>query len=158
MKYLLIFFTVTFHGQVLHHQMLSSQGTSKKLSDGIVITQTIGQQSLNGTSNNNYVVMQGFQQSFWGKYIATNIISENAIKTTIYPNPFSTVINIQFSKPITDLINLTIYDIRGVKILEENKKATEAILTVDLSFLPASVYLVRLRSLNLNYYTKIIKK
>ena len=158
MRYLLIFFTVTFHGQVLHHQMLSSQGTSKKLSDGIVITQTIGQQSLNGTSNNNYVVMQGFQQSFWGKYIATNIISENAIKTTIYPNPFSTVINIQFSKPITDLINLTIYDIRGVKILEENKKATEAILTVDLSFLPASVYLVRLRSLNLNYYTKIIKK
>lgn len=158
MKYLLIFFTVTFHGQVLHHQMLSSQGTFKKLSDSIAITQTIGQQSLTGTSNNNYLVMQGFQQSFWGKYIATNIISENAIKTTIYPNPFSTVINIQFSKPITDLINLTIYDIRGVKILEENKKATEAILTVDLSFLPASVYLVRLRSLNLNYYTKIIKK
>ncbi len=46
MRYLLIFFTITFHGQVLHHQMLSSQGISKKMPDGSVVTQTVGQQSL----------------------------------------------------------------------------------------------------------------
>lgn len=139
--------------------MLSSQGNSKELKNGLLIMQTIGQQSATGNfEQNKMLIGQGFQQSVWGKYIASNKNSIDAIKTTIYPNPFSTTVNFQFSKPITDLINVTIYDIRGVKILEENKKATEAILTVDLSFLPTSVYLVRLRTLNLNYYTKIIKQ
>ena len=158
MKYLFLFFSVSFYGQVLHHQMLSSQGNSKELNNGLLIMQTIGQQSATGNfEQNKMLIGQGFQQSVWGKYIASNN-SIDAIKTTIYPNPFSNTVNFQFSKPITDLINVTIYDIRGVKILEENKKATEAILTVDLSFLPTSVYLVRLRTLNLNYYTKIIKQ
>ena len=61
-KYLLLFFSITFHGQVLHHQMISSQGASTKTPDGLIIMQTVGQQSLSGTAaNKDYVIIQGFQ-------------------------------------------------------------------------------------------------
>ncbi|MFV5692095.1 T9SS type A sorting domain-containing protein [Flavobacterium sp. LT1R49] len=160
MKYLLIFFTVTFQGQVLHHQMLSSQAQSTKIPDGLIIKQTIGQQSLTGTSaNKNYVVMQGFQQSLWGKYIASNNIDAiEDIKTLTYPNPFREIINFQFSKPVVEIISISIFDILGRLVYEQKEKVDSNILTINLARLPTSEYLVRLNTTNLNYYTKIIKQ
>ena len=155
MRYLLIFFTVTFHGQVLHHQMVSSQGTSKILSDGTVISQTIGQQSLTGTSNKYYVVMQGFQQSFWGNYIASNTVE--TIKTTTFPNPFVQTVNFEFSKVITEEIDINVFDLGGRLVFEQKKKADNLILTITLPFLPSSQYLVRLSTSNFTHFTKIIK-
>lgn len=159
MKYLLLLFSITFQGQVLHHQMLSSQGLSTKTADGFIIRQTIGQQSLAATATHkDYVVMQGFQQSLWGKYIASNTDTIESIRTTSYPNPFITSINFQFSKPLTDVISISIFDIMGRLIYEQKKKAINTILTIDLASLPASEYLVRLNATKLNYYTKIIKQ
>jgi hypothetical protein len=155
MRYLLIFFTVTFHGQVLHHQMLSSQGTSKKLPDGIVVTQTIGQQSISGTSSNNYVVMQGFQQSFWGKFIASN--PTEVITATTFPNPFVQTVSFEFSKVITEEININVFDLSGRLVFEQKKKADNMILTIVLPLLPVSEYLVRLNTPSFSYFTKIIK-
>jgi hypothetical protein len=155
MKYLLILFTAPFYGQILHHQMFSSQGSTKLLSNGLVIKQTIGQQSLIGNSDNNYIVMQGFQQSVWGKYISSNLIDE--IKTVTYPNPFIQTISFEFSKPITEVISVTVFDIGGHLIFEQKKKSNNNILTIDLPSLARSEYLVRLNTSNFNYYTKIIK-
>lgn len=160
MKYLFLLFSFTFQGQVLHHQMISSQGLSGKTTNGLILHQTIGQQSVTGTSiTNNYVVMQGFQQSFWGQYLASNVIDSNEdIKTTTYPNPFTQTIHFQFSKPVTDAISIYIFDVLGRLIYEQNIKAVNDILSIDLSWLPTSEYLIRLRTESLNYYTKIIKK
>jgi hypothetical protein len=155
MRYLLIFFTITFHGQVLHHQMLSSQGMSKKMPNGILVRQTIGQQSVAGTSSNNYVIIQGFQQSFWGKYISSN--TAEYIKVTTYPNPFISTVNFELSKPIVGLINVKVFDLSGHLIFEEKIKPNNNILTIDLPALPSSEYLVHLNALNFNHYTKIIK-
>lgn len=160
MKYLLLLFTVTFHGQTLHHQMLSSQGLSTKTTNGLVVKQTVGQQSITGSStNNDYVVIQGFQQSYWAKYIASNKIEAvEGISTITYPNPFTETINFQFSKPITDEISISIFDILGRLVYEQKKKIDNTILTIDLARLPTSEYLVRIHSNNFNYYTKIIKQ
>lgn len=159
-KYLFLFFSITFQGQVLHHQMLSSQGTSTKTPDGLIIMQTVGQQSLSGTAaNKDYIIMQGFQQSFWGRYIASNdIYAIEGIKTTTYPNPFTQVINFQFSKPVTDVISLSVFDVSGRLLYEQSKPAVNNILSVDLSRLPTSKFLIHLKTNNLNYYTVIIKK
>lgn len=159
-KYLLLFFSITFHGQVLHHQMFSTQGVSTTTPDGLIIMQTVGQQSLSGTAaNKDYIIMQGFQQSFWGKYIASNnVYAIEGIKTTTYPNPFTQIINFQFSKPVTDVISISVFDVFGAFLYEQNKPAVNDILSVDLSFLPTSKFLIHLKSNNLNYYTVIIKK
>lgn len=160
MKYLLLLFSITFQGQVLHHQMLSSQGASTKTPDGLMVRQTIGQQSLTGTSTNKeYVVMQGFQQSLWGKYIASNNAGVvEGIKTTTYPNPFIQTIHFQFSKPVTTVISISVFDVLGRLVYEENKNAVNEILSIDLSKLPTSQYLIRLSATNLKYYTKIVKQ
>jgi hypothetical protein len=135
--------------------MLSSQGMSKKMPNGTVVRQIIGQQSVTGTSSNNYVIMQGFQQSFWGKYISSNTVA--AIKVTTYPNPFISTVNFELSKPIMGLITVNVFDLSGHLIFEEKIKPNNNILSIDLPALPSSEYLVRLNALNFNYYTKIIK-
>lgn len=154
MRYLLLFFTITFHGQVLHHQMISSQGMSKKMR-GLIVSQTIGQQSIVGSSSKDYVIVQGFQQSVWGKFISSNIIDD--IKTTTYPNPFVETVRFEFSKPILELITVNVFDLSGHLVFEEKKNSMNNILTIDLPGLPSSEYLVRLTAPNFNYYAKIIK-
>jgi hypothetical protein len=69
MKYLLYYFTVTFQGQVLHHQMISGARCFQKLTDGVLLSQTIGQNSSVGTSSFDYVIQQDFNRVL-GKYIA----------------------------------------------------------------------------------------
>lgn len=159
MKYLLLLFSVSFYGQQLHHQMLSSQGASVQTTDSFIITQTVGQQSSVGNSSNNYIVMQGFQQNLWDKYISSNKTDAvEDIKTITYPNPFLTSIHFQFSKIIQESINITIFDVSGRLIYQGNKTAVNTVLTLDLSKLPSSEYLIRLNTDSFNYYTKIIKQ
>ena len=159
-KSLLIIFIVFITGakaQELHHQMLSSQGTSKVLSDGTYVSQTIGQQSVIGNYTQNGVTYgQGFQQSVWNKYIKSS--DTNTITTVTYPNPFISTINFQFSESIKETISVSLFDIRGRLIYSEDKKATYNMLTLELPNLASSNYLVRLSTTNYTYYTQILKQ
>ncbi len=153
---LLLFFGCTVYSQQLHHQMVSSQGGSNLLSSGILIKQTIGQQSSIG----NYkfpsaIVGQGFQQSLISKSVSTSLVNE--IITTTYPNPFVDQIHFQFSKPVSGLITVTIFDLLGRLIYKEQKEASQNILTLDHLNFPQSDYLVQLSALNYNYSTQIIQ-
>lgn len=53
--YFLLFPFPFMYGQDLHHQMISSQGTSKVFGNGIYVSQTIGKQSVIGNYNVNGV-------------------------------------------------------------------------------------------------------
>lgn len=155
MRYLLVFFAVPFYGQILHHQMLSSLGTSTELKNGLLINQTIGQQSAIGTLYGNTAVIQGFQQSLWSSYITSN--DQVEINTLTYPNPFTETINFHFSQSVPDQISVYVYDLVGRLVFEKDDIINDRILTINLSRLPHSEYLVRLQTLKFNYYTKIIK-
>jgi hypothetical protein len=59
MKYkllFLLFFNAYLYSQSLHHQMLSSQGKSYIITNGMLVSQTIGQQSSIGNYKNGYAV------------------------------------------------------------------------------------------------------
>lgn len=155
MKYLLLFLSVPFYGQLLHHQMLSSQGQTKKISNGYIISQSVGQQSTIGNSNKDPVVMQGFQQSLWSSYIAENEKTEITVLT--YPNPFRDIVNFQFSKAIEDEIVIYVFDVAGRLLYQQKGLLDNSILTINLSKLPRAEYLVKLQSFSTTYYTKIIK-
>jgi hypothetical protein len=156
-KYLLLLFiSLSMHSQQLHHQMISAQGKSTILSNGMMVSQTIGQQSPIGNRTNGVTVSQGFQQSNWGKYVNNNITT--SISTITYPNPFETSLNFQFSMPIKDRIQIAVFDVRGRIVFEEEKNASETLLNVNLSTLASSNYLVRLTAPNYTYYSQIIKQ
>lgn len=153
---LLLFFGCTVYSQQLHHQMVSSQGSSNLLSSGILVKQTIGQQSTIG----NYkfpgvIVGQGFQQSRISNPGISSLV--NSILTTTYPNPFVDRINFLFSKPVSGLITVTIFDVLGRLIHTEQKEASQNILTLDNLNFPQSDYLVKLSAINYNYSTQIIQ-
>ncbi len=153
---LLLMFT-SVNAQNLHRQMLSAQGNSVLLNNGIFISQTVGQQSVIGnTTKNGYTTGQGYQQIVWGKYINSNITSN--ITTTTYPNPFIQSVNFQFSKPIKETISIALFDVLGRLIYQQEKKAIDNLLTIDLESIPSSNYLVKLSATNYTYYTQILKK
>ena len=145
------------NAQTLHHQMLSAQGNSVVLKNGTFVSQTIGQQSVIGNSTKNgYTTGQGYQQIVWAKYINSNITTD--ITTTTYPNPFIQSVNFQFSKPIKETISIAIFDVRGRLIYQQEKRAIDNLLTIDLEAIASSNYLVRLSATNYTYYTQILKQ
>ena len=145
------------YSQILQRQMLSAQGKSTVTSNGLYVSQSIGQQSVIGNSKKEGVhYSQGFQQSIWGGYIKSTM--NNSIKTIIYPNPFVETIHFQFSQAITDVISVMDFDIRGRLVFQEEKKAIQNTLTIVLPLLASSNYLVKLSAPNYNYFTQIIKK
>jgi hypothetical protein len=159
-KSLIFIFMVFISGaqaQELHHQMLSAQGASKELSNGMYVSQTVGQQSVIGNyTKDGKTYGQGYQQSVWSKYISTN--TNNNITTVTYPNPFISTINFQFSQTIKEPISVSVFDIRGRLIFNQEKQASGNILTIDLPNLASSNYLVRLSTSNYTYYTQILKQ
>ena len=148
--------TLSTFSQDLHHQMLSSQGKSTVLSNGMMVSQTIGQQSVIGNHTNGVTVGQGFQQSHWAKYVSSNVT--NQITTTTYPNPFVTTVNFQFSQPISETIEISLFDVRGRLLFQDKKRDTDSVLTVELPQLASSNYLIRLTATNYTYYSQILKK
>ena len=142
------------YSQQLHHQMISADGSTKTTESGFIVTQTIGQLSITGSSND---IIQGFQQPYWNVLISNSELVEN-IKINHYPNPVIDYLNFSFLNYITGSADLLIFDFSGRIILHENVKIEEGIAKVSLRSLPLGTFLVYLKNDKINYYTKIIKK
>lgn len=149
---ILLFLTSTIHGQKLHHQMISAQGTTVHLSNGMIISQSIGQQSVSGNYNKKKsMIGQGYQQIL-------NYQNNTPIDTTItYPNPISDYINFKFSSDISSPIKVTIMDLSGKIVFYQEKIPFKNILTIDNIQIVEGKYLVKLIGQNYNYSTKILK-
>jgi hypothetical protein len=148
--------SISCFSQDLHHQALSSQGISKELSNGFYVSQTIGQQSVIGNyTRDGKTYGQGYQQSIWSQYIQST--ANNPITTVVYPNPFVSSINFQFSQPINERIQMELFDVRGRLIFQTEQEPIDNLLTVSLPNLASSNYLVKLTASNYTYYTQILK-
>tara|TARA_R110002051_G_scaffold7136_9_gene33431 strand:+ start:441 stop:935 length:495 start_codon:yes stop_codon:yes gene_type:complete len=150
--------STTIYSQKLHHQMISSQGNKSKLESGYYITQTIGQQSIIGTSSSNKsMIIQGFQQGAWAKLIEGSILPKQQ-NVTVYPNPFIETVVFDFSEPVYGDMQIAIFDVSGRLVAERFQTNSGNGLRLQLNFLSNGIYLVQLRHKELKYYTKIIKK
>ena len=153
--YILLLFATTTVSAQLHHQMLSSQGSTSKTNSGVMVTQTIGQQSVVGNySNMGFNIGQGFQQSNWAHFILEGTSPEFEI--SIYPNPFSGIINIQHNSE--NDITINIYDPAGKLVYKNLLNVTGPNQSINLETLSSGVYLVHLYSNQLTYFTKLIKE
>jgi hypothetical protein len=147
---------VSVYGQQIHHQMISSQGSSKLITTGFRFNQTIGQQSVVGNYKvSNLYIGQGFQQSTISR--SKTSLSSNKIITTTYPNPFIDQINFQFSSPVNGLISISIFDLLGRLVYKEEKEASQNILSLDNIHFAKNGYLVKLAAKNYNHSTQIIQ-
>jgi hypothetical protein len=152
---LLFLLTISCYSQKLHHQMLSSLGSSSQVPGGIVVRQSIGQQSAIGNfKNSNIVVGQGFQQSSKMNPIVTPAI---VIYTNTYPNPFIDKVNFQFSSPVQGPIKISLFDILGRLVFTAEKFTTNNIVTIENLFFPEGEYFAKLTGNNFTYTTNLLK-
>ena len=156
MKTILLFFiTISCYSQNLHHQMLSSQGASSHLSGGIVVRQTIGQQSTIGNfKKSNLIFGQGFQQN---SKIKLGNSAAFVVNTKTYPNPFIDKVNFQFSSPLEGPIKVELYDILGRLIYTVEKFPSNNIITINNLFFPEGEYFAKLTTNNFTYTTNLLK-
>lgn len=156
MKIILLFLiTFSCFSQKIHHQMISSQGTSVKATAGFFVKQTVGQQSVTGNyTGAKFLVGQGFQQSNKMKTTNSPLIHVNTIT---YPNPFVDKVNFQFSSVIEGPIKIVLFDGLGRLIYSEEKYPLNNILTIDNLFFPNGEYFVKLTANNYSYTTTLLK-
>lgn len=155
---LVIFLAIgnALYSQNLQRQMVAAQGNTITIANGMYVSQSIGQQSITGTSQKNKLtISQGYQQSLWSNYIKTNEAS--IISTKTYPNPFFDTVYFQFSQPINTNVQITLFDITGRIVFQETINPNGSILSILNLQLPSATYLVHLTSEKWNYYTQIIQ-
>ena len=135
--------------------MLSSQGKNTTLSNGILISQTVGQQSAIGNyRDSNLIVGQGFQQS---NKMRTAISPVIYVTTTTYPNPFIDSVNFQFSSPIAGPIKISLFDVMGRLVYNKEKISVNNIVTIDNLSFAQGEYFVKLTAKNYTYSTNLLK-
>jgi len=161
-NYKIIFFVffviVSTNAQELYKQTILSQGSTSKLESGLIISQSIGQESVIGNfSNDNVKIIQGFQQPFWTRLIS-NSSSVIPIEITHFPNPITDNLNLSFYNYDMGELVLSIYDYSGRILMKRNISVESGRSIVDLTILPSGSFLVGLQNDKINYYIKIIKK
>ena len=135
--------------------MISSQG-STNITEGIVVTQTIGQQSIIGNSEVAGLAFgQGFQQSIWTRLINSN---DQNFMAEYYPNPFFDQVTFRFTNMSDEIITIDIFDVAGKQVYSKRKNVIEDKLILQLGNLSDGSYLVRLYNEKKIFYTKLIKK
>lgn len=155
MVFLLMGYTV--FSQKIHHQMIASQGTNTKLSNGIKVKQSVGQQSAIGNySSSNAIVGQGYIQSMVSSSKTSPVIT--AINAVVYPNPFTDFLNFRFSAPIEGKVQVTIFDIRGRLVYSKTTTPILNVVTISELYFSEGNYFVKIESKDVIYSTQIIKK
>ena len=161
-NYKIIFFVffvfVSTNAQELYKQTILSQGATSNLESGLIISQSIGQESVIGNfSNDNMKIIQGFQQPFWTRLIS-NSSSVIPIEITHFPNPITDNLNLSFYNYDMGELVLSIYDYSGRILMKRNISVESGKSIVDLTILPSGSFLMGLQNDKINYYIKIIKK
>lgn len=156
---LFIFFVIaSTNAQELYKQTILSQGTTSNLESGLIVSQSIGQESVIGNfSNGDVKIIQGFQQPFWTRLIS-NSSSIVPIEITHFPNPVTDNLNLNFYNYEIGELNLSIYDYSGRILMKRNISVESGKSIVDLTTLPSGSFLIGLENDKINYYIKIIKK
>ena len=139
----------------LQRQMISAQGNTSK-SDNLVVTQTIGQQSIIGNYNvANFHYNQGFQQPFWNRLIQSN---QPDFLADYFPNPFTDKITFRFTNLNNEPFEINLFDTAGRLVFNTKQNLSEDLLIINLNNLSSGSYLVRLFNTKKTFYAKIIKK
>lgn len=148
--------TTMVRAQKLHHQMIASQGNNSKLSNGILVNQSIGQLSIIGNFTSSKVIVgQGYIQSM--KVSPKHQTVKPTISVVTYPNPFIDEIHFKFPYPVNDIVRASFFDTRGRLIFIQEKVPVQDVLTFNDLHFSEGTYFIKLETQKFIYSTQIIK-
>ncbi len=93
-----------------------------------------------------------------GSLTNTPNIQEDKISFSVFPNPVSQEIEIQFPKPLRESVDFFLYDIFGNEVLHQTNTTTLIEFeNISLESLPSGNYILKIKSGNSISHKKIIK-
>ena len=85
--------------------------------------------------------------------------SNNSILTDfikIYPNPTTNIINIEFTSQNSTFVKCKLINVIGSTVFNQNLKDGKT--QIDMSYLPAGIYILKVETTNKVYDYKIVKQ
>jgi hypothetical protein len=155
---LCVIFSLSATAQQIKQEVIASAGGFSVASDNsLSISWTLGETIVPTftSSDGSLVLTPGFQQKLIVTAVQENIAGD--VKVTIYPNPASELINIEFDTPTEELIQVTLLDARGRLVKSDRIESSVITRQINLQDLPAGLYYLRLtKGKFINVY-KVVK-
>jgi len=131
-------------GQEKNQSVIAAAGDVSK-SGTIILEWTVGESAVETITSSNSIFTQGFHQPMLQvQKISTDKLaaSKNAFK--VYPNPATAVINIEPQKVSDVALLISLIDINGKVIMNNNLPAKSAAVKLNVSNLSQGTYLLRI--------------
>ncbi|TGV04742.1 T9SS type A sorting domain-containing protein [Flavivirga rizhaonensis] len=147
------------NAQMLRKQTLASQGSSHVVytnNKSYYIIESIGQASIINTYEaNNYSLRQGYLQPVSASIVVNGFNAD--FKAVIFPNPFSSEVQIKFKEPVIDILQVTVRDVLGRIVLNQRYNPMQSIV-LNLDHLNIGSYSVHVSMRSKLLKSKIIKR
>jgi hypothetical protein len=153
----LIFLSLAINAQVKQEVIASAGGFNKSADNSISISWTLGETIIPTftSQDGSLILTHGFQQKLIITAIEENL--EVPVKVTIYPNPASEIVKIQFESATDKEISLYLLDSQGRLVKTDKIEAASIDKSVNLQDLPAGIYYLRLTKGKLVNVYKVVK-
>ena len=151
-----VFLALSVAGQSVKQEVISSAG-GFNVNDGISLSWTLGETIIPTfkSADNSLILTHGFQQQLVITAIEENL--DAILKVTVYPNPASEVVNIQFDIQLEGDMKLILLDSQGRQVLTDLAESGLFDKQINLQGLPAGIYYLKLTKGKLTNVYKIVK-
>ena len=153
-----LFLGLALNAQQIKQEVIASAGGYNKSQDNsISISWTLGETIIpTFTSQDGTLILtHGFQQKLIITTVEENL--EDLVDVTIYPNPTSEMINIQFQTSPDKEILVYLLDGSGKLVKTDRIDAAMMNKTINMQDLPAGLYYLRLTKGKLVNVYKVVK-
>lgn len=124
--------------------------------DGFTVQQSIGHMGLiHTTAQDGNTVISGFLVPHNFAQNSQQITPEQSIEWQLYPNPFSTHINIDFSAPVRGDMHLLLFDVAGKLVLEKTLEAKQQ-QRIPMEHLAQGEYIINISVLEKSFSAQIL--
>jgi len=143
--------------QIKQEVIASAGGYNKSQDNSITISWTLGETIIPTftSQDGSLILTHGFQQKLIITTVDENL--EELVQVTIYPNPASEIINIQFEKAVDKEILVYLLDAQGKLVRTDQIEATVIDKKINVQDLPAGIYYIRLTKGKLVNVYKVVK-
>jgi hypothetical protein len=155
---ILMLFAFSAGAQQIKQEVIASAGGFNVTSDNsISISWTLGEtiiptfKSADGT----LILTHGFQQKLIITAVEEFII--DPVSVTVFPNPTSEIVNIEFDTPTEGEITLYLLDAQGKLVKTEKIESATSNKQINMQDLPSGLYYLRLMQGKLVNVYKVVK-
>lgn len=137
--------SLTCFSQEKSPSVISSAGDVSK-GGGLILEWTLGEPAVETLSTSTALYTQGFHQPVLQVQKINKSQDMAALDNIlVYPNPATSVINLQLEKPTSSELVISLIDAGGKLVLSNRLPTNSGFLKLNVSTLPGGPYILRIR-------------